>query len=1341
MASLTNIVPYYVKPEMDDKLSQKADVNNVFSVAEAIQLFAEKQNVITDDDLTISMTSGLQQALDNKQDVIQVNGLAINKVSNLENILSSKVDSVNVYSKNEVNQKLGLKQDVIAVNGLQMNQVSGLQSALNEKQPVITAGSLNSSAISDLSSLLASKQNVIADGGLSLQKIAGLETVLDGKSDKINTYNKLQVDNLLGTKQPIISSNDLTVDMVAGLEDALNMKQSILPSQNALMIEQITGLEPLLNAKANSNSVYNKASVDQKVADVFEALNNITAESIGLGSVENVAVADMVLLKTQVEGLEDDLDNVYTKSQVNNAIATAVAPKANSMDVFTKVETQGLVDNAVSALVNSAPLALNTLSELATALGNDANFSTTLLTEIGTKAPSNNPTFTGTEIKVPAIRTTDAQYLNLLGGDKGVYLYDKFGTLLLDVLNTGIVNQKPTTFAQGFSVNGSVTGLNQSMVGLSNVNNTSDLNKPISTATQSALNLKANSADVTSSLTLKQDLVSGSSNVEQVLNISNQSNSYRVRLPSGTSQRLYIDAKNPTTGTWNDTFSMDYDDVMVKGTLVSNSIGNLTMNLADKANKNNETHSGTTNFSNIVVSGTVTGIDKSKVGLANVDNTPDVNKPVSTATQNALNLKANSTDVTSSLALKQDLVSGSSNVEQVIDISNQSNAYRVRLPAGTNQRLYIDAKNPSNGQWFDTFSMDYNDVMVKGTLIGSSIGNLNTNLADKANKHNETHTGTTNFSSIVVSGPVTGIDKTKVGLANVDNTSDLDKPISTAVQTALNLKANQSSLTSTNGDVTTLSNRVTALESASASTSSSSYTAEQLRSFADDWDARDGAIKQYGLYYCNGLPQIRSLYDVQKYYDLGSGVGGISTSVFVDSTYTLEGWFYLTSAGSEPTFFALEQNGSFNGTVGYTRLGLSGGGNICVENGNGVVGRVDLGTQCVLNTWFHIALQVNTNENGSAKGRVYYNGSMIGSSFTMPSGYPQSLFSTSCTLYVGCADVTISKGFRGRVSNPKLSNVLLYADKSTYTLRYPYDKTDASAYMLIQGSDYKDVVGGVVAYPLGTVSSANMPSLQQYYSSKPTNYVSPGAIAQAKIIIPEYVDEITALANYVPQWAMFRTGATLKLQNQMVPLRYPYTKNTNVKITYDVYPWVFAGNDMTQTGKSNWVVSTNWINSLSSAFPWTGTWAFAMKGKLTGNYLMQLNVDPTVVGYGEPGAVPQYENATTYRLWNQDSGTSGNGMTNVTWDATALTTALTSGFILVIQRESTGNVRYRTYNASTGVVVAEAVTTAVITYTNKIAPFSIHADKGEATASTTWQKGFLYSTSGSITPAVFNAYW
>lgn len=48
---------------------------------------------------------------------------------------------------------------------------------------------------------------------------------------------------------------------------------------------------------------------------------------------------------------------------------------------------------------------------------------------------------------------------------------------------------------------------------------------------------------------------------------------------------------------------------------------------------------------------TVLTLVKADVGLANVDNTSDANKPISTATQNALNLKSDKTTVTAGTVL------------------------------------------------------------------------------------------------------------------------------------------------------------------------------------------------------------------------------------------------------------------------------------------------------------------------------------------------------------------------------------------------------------------------------------------------------------------------------------------------------------------------------------------------------------------------------------------------------------------------------------------------------------------------------------------------------------------
>ena len=75
---------------------------------------------------------------------------------------------------------------------------------------------------------------------------------------------------------------------------------------------------------------------------------------------------------------------------------TPTAPTAAGGTNTTQIATTAFVSSAVADLVASAPSTLNTLNELATALGNDASFSTTITTSLGLKAPLASPTFTGT---------------------------------------------------------------------------------------------------------------------------------------------------------------------------------------------------------------------------------------------------------------------------------------------------------------------------------------------------------------------------------------------------------------------------------------------------------------------------------------------------------------------------------------------------------------------------------------------------------------------------------------------------------------------------------------------------------------------------------------------------------------------------------------------------------------------------------------------------------------------------------------------------------------------------------------------------------------------------------
>jgi hypothetical protein len=88
-----------------------------------------------------------------------------------------------------------------------------------------------------------------------------------------------------------------------------------------------------------------------------------------------------------------------------------------------------------------------------------------------------------------------------------------------------------------------------------------------------------------------------------------------------------------------------------------------------------------------------------------------------------------------------------------------------------------------NNTWtgFNTYTqlVTMSSLYVSGAITGSTITQINNDIALKAPINNPTFTGS-----------VSGITKSMVGLGNVDNTSDVNKPISSLTQSALTLKAN-----------------------------------------------------------------------------------------------------------------------------------------------------------------------------------------------------------------------------------------------------------------------------------------------------------------------------------------------------------------------------------------------------------------------------------------------------------------------------------------------------------------------------------------------------------------------
>lgn len=218
---------------------------------------------------------------------------------------------------------------------------------------------------------------------------------------------------------------------------------------------------------------------------------------------------------------------------------------------------------------------------------------------------------------------------------------------------------------------GTVSGIDKAMVGLSNVDNTTDANKPVSTATQSALNLKANATDVTSSLDLKENVSNKSSDIYS-------DGSSTTKYPTVKAVKDYVDANSGSgSGT---------------GTIVD----------ADTATKGK-----------IKLAGDL-------AGTADLPTVP------------GLALKANTTDVTTSLALKED-VSNKSNATlgTSTTLYPTQNAVKTYVDTAITGATIVDADTATKGK-----------IKLAGDLAGTADLPTVPGLALKAPLASPTFTGT-----------------------------------------------------------------------------------------------------------------------------------------------------------------------------------------------------------------------------------------------------------------------------------------------------------------------------------------------------------------------------------------------------------------------------------------------------------------------------------------------------------------------------------------------------------------------------------------------------------------------
>ena len=212
---------------------------------------------------------------------------------------------------------------------------SGIQGQIDAKAP-LASPTFTGTVTLPLGTVTSS---MILDGTITTGDVADLAVTTAKIADGSITTAKLGDDSV--TTGKIVAGTIIDSDINAAA---------------AIATSKISGLDTALGLKAPLASPTFTGTV-----------SGITKSMVDLGSVDNTA---------------------DTAKPVSTAQATAIAT--------AKSEAIADATAQVNAVIASAPAALNTLDELAAALGDDANFATSVTTSLGLKAPLASPTFTGT---------------------------------------------------------------------------------------------------------------------------------------------------------------------------------------------------------------------------------------------------------------------------------------------------------------------------------------------------------------------------------------------------------------------------------------------------------------------------------------------------------------------------------------------------------------------------------------------------------------------------------------------------------------------------------------------------------------------------------------------------------------------------------------------------------------------------------------------------------------------------------------------------------------------------------------------------------------------------------
>ena len=304
--------------------------------------------------------------------------------TNGDSNLSSRIDTTNIALGTEQAERKAADQ-ILQVNldkevGDRKSADAALETAINGKIQTLTA------EVGGQLGILTNKINEEIDNR------GGADLLLENKIDSLKTESTEKVDELKTKVEANTAAIQVEKERAIAKEDAI---QANLNTAIANHKDEVNALTKDISDEANARIAGDAAlqvNIDKEV------VNRQNADTL----INNALAQEVSDRTTAIQGLESKkVDKVDGKVLSSNDFTDLLLVKLNGVaehaNYITKVsellndsgfQTAEEVEAAIQKIIGSAPGVLDTLEEIAKALGDDPNFATTMtqkLTELTTK--------------------------------------------------------------------------------------------------------------------------------------------------------------------------------------------------------------------------------------------------------------------------------------------------------------------------------------------------------------------------------------------------------------------------------------------------------------------------------------------------------------------------------------------------------------------------------------------------------------------------------------------------------------------------------------------------------------------------------------------------------------------------------------------------------------------------------------------------------------------------------------------------------------------------------------------------------------------------------------------